>query len=361
MDSLLGIGYCYFALEDYESAADGFSRIIDIDVEGYYALEASYGLGRCLTELYQPGEAIEYYEAVLAIDPTDESAWIFVLLENFRLANYEEMLERSEEYFESNAEMASIYALRAIAAYMTDQTSIMEEALEKAVALQGEDAYDVYYTTSALSMVDRFSEAEAILLEARQDFPEEEVILNSLIGTRVAQKKFDVALADIEESRDIFGETKDLLLALASVKIEQGDFDAAEAALNNAFAIAPNDWEVHNDLAYLYLQQGRYAEAEIEASIGLDVNPYSSALHKNLALAAYEVGNPERAMRAALESVRLHPQYDMGHYALGLCYMQQGETDSAITAFETFLELYWDRNSGQQYKDAAEEYLRQLR
>jgi tetratricopeptide (TPR) repeat protein len=348
-------------MEDYQSAADEFQRMFDIGPQGYYALEASFGMGRCLTEFYQPAEAIEYYEAALAIDPADESSWIFLLLESFRLTEFEEILIRTDEYIENYPESAAVYALRAIAAYMLDQSSIMEEALENAMAVQESDVPGAFYIASVLTQLDRYSDAEELLFEARQDFPDDEAILLALIGAHVAQKEFDEALTVIDELRAITGETKDVLISLSTVSLEQGDFESAETALNDALAIAADDWEVHNDLAYLYLQQGRYEEAEIEASIGLQVNPYSSALHKNLALASYEIGNFERAMQAAMESVRLYPKYDMGHYVLGLCYMQQGETALAIASFESFLDLYWDRNSTQHYKEAAEEYLRQLR
>ena len=218
----------------------------------------------------------------------------------------------------------------------------------------------MFFTASALSNALRFSDAEALLLEARQIDPDEDVLLISLIEVYIAEQKYDAALAGIEEYRAVSGETKDSLLSEGYLRIEQGDLDAAETALTGALALAADDWEVRNDLAFLYLQQERNEQALIEAQEALNLNPYYAPAYKNLALASYELGDVDAAMQAALESLRLNPKYDVSHYALGLCYMQQGEVDLAIAEFGTFLELYWDRPSARRLKESAEMYLQQL-
>ncbi len=361
MDSLFGMSYSFFALEEYEMAAEQLERLLEADLDEYLAPEVAFGLGRCMTELIRPSEAIENYESVLALDPSNEAAWNFLLGEYYRLGDFEKVLELSEEYIDNYPESVAVYTLRAVAGYMLDQPSVVEDALADAMNARGEDAYHLYYIASALSNLQRFSEAEALLIEAGQLSPEEEFIRLSLIYIYSAQKKFDAALADIEDLRTITGETKDLHLALAGVYIEQGDLEAAGIVLDKAMAVKSDDWEVRNDLSYLLIQYERYEEAIIEAREALRLNPYSVPANKNLALAAYELGDLETAMQAALESLRLNPKYDMGHYVLGLCRMQQGETESAIAEFETFLELYWDRASAQRYQEAAEAYLEELR
>ncbi len=360
IDSQFGMSFSLLALEDYEAAAEGFQHLIDAGVEGFIAAQAYFGLGRCQTELVQPVEAIQNYESALALDPSNTGTWNLLIIEYLRIADFEKALEQSEAYIANDPASSTIYALRAIAAYMLDESAVMEEALQNALEVRGEDAYGMFFIASALSNALRFSDAETLLLEARKLNPDEDVLLISLIEVYIAEQKYDTALAGIEEYRAVSGETKDSLLSEGYLRIEQGDLEAAETALTGALALAADDWEVRNDLAFLYLQQERYEQAVIEAQEALKLNPYYAPAYKNFALASYELGDVDAAMQAALESLRLNPQYDVSHYALGLCYMQQGEVDLAIAEFETFLELFWDRPSAQRYKEAAEEYLQQL-
>jgi tetratricopeptide (TPR) repeat protein len=360
IDSQFGMSFSLLAVEDYDAAAENFQSLLDAGVEGYLAVQAYVGLGRCQTELVQPVEAIQNYESALALDPSHIGAWNLVLIEYLRVADFEKALEQSEAYIASFPASSTVYALRAIAAYMLDESAVMDEALQNALEVRGEDAYGMFFTASALSNALRFSDAEALLLEARQIDPDEDVLLISLIEVYIAEQKYDAALAGIEQYRAVSGETKDSLLSEGYLRIEQGDLDAAETALTGALALAADDWEVRNDLAFLYLQQERNEQALIEAQEALNLNPYYAPAYKNLALASYELGDVDAAMQAALESLRLNPKYDVSHYALGLCYMQQGEEDLAIAEFETFLELYWDRPSARRFKESAEMYLQQL-
>jgi tetratricopeptide (TPR) repeat protein len=360
LDSIFGMGYSLFALEEYEMAAEQLELLLEEDLDEYIALDVAFGLGRCMTELMRPSEAIEYYESILEIDPSNEIAWSFLLLAHSQLADFEKVLELSEMYIDSYPESTGVYTMRVVAGYMLDQPSVVEDALTGAMNAQGEDAYNMFYIASAFSTLQRFSEAEALLIEASQLIPDDETIQLSLVYIYTAQKKFDAALASVEDLRAITGETADVNLALAGVYIEQGNLEAAEIALADAMELEPDNWEVCNDLSYLFIQQERYEEAVIEAAEALRLNPYSAPANKNLALAAYELGDLETAMQAALESLRLNPKYDVGHYVLGLCYMEQGETESAIREFETFLDLYWDRASVQRYQEAAIAYLEEL-
>ena len=57
---------------------------------------------------------------------------------------------------------------------------------------------------------------------------------------------------------------------------------------------------------------------------------------------------------------RLQPTQDTVHYTLGLIYRSLGEEEQAQQPFQRFLELYWGRAYGRDYRDQAQAYLEQL-
>ena len=75
----------------------------------------------------------------------------------------------------------------------------------------------------------------------------------------------------------------------------------------------------------------------------------------------HDEGQLDDALQAAQRSIELYPKGDLAYFVIGLCYMEQGKSDEAIGAFETFLELTWDRSYVRDYVPKAEEYLQQLK
>jgi tetratricopeptide (TPR) repeat protein len=99
----------------------------------------------------------------------------------------------------------------------------------------------------------------------------------------------------------------------------------------------------------------------MDAKAAIELNPYNSQAYIELAYGLHAQDKLKEALAAAEEAVSLAPKYDRAHYILGLCYMDGGFREMSITAFETFLDLYWERPTFPGYREKAEEYLEELK
>ncbi len=361
VEAILGLGMVYYVQEDYERAIDEFQRAIGMAQEKAVLASAHLSLGRCHSALGDIPEALAQYGQALALEPDNLFAQVESILAHFLKGEFEVAQEEAEQLIVLHPTSAAGYALKAYTHYQLDQLTLMDQMLEKAHSLRGEDEDSLFLLAFVYSETLRFAEAELVLKEVFELTRDQEPVLIHLVQVYNSQKRLDLARATADELRELTGETVDYELVEASIAIEELDFDRALNALGRALDLDPEEWQVHNGLSYVYFQQGRSEEALLEAQEALRLFRYSSGNYKNLAFAHHAVGDLELALEAAKESVRLEPKYDLAHYILGLCYMDMGEQESARLAFEKFLDLYWDRANAREYKEKAEAYLEQLK
>jgi len=311
-------------------------------------------------DLHEQGQvdlAVAEMEALVQEDPNLALAHGTLGILYLERGQFDQAAEEMEAAVELQPDWAIWHATLANVYYLIDQTDRVEEELRRAEELGADDGFTQSMAGNIYYMMAEFATAEERFLQARELSPDELWGYLGLARAYAAQTKYEQALEVCEQALEQGEDPADVHVARGYVYIRQEDLDRAGAAFSAALEVAPEDASVHSALSYLYFLRGEIAESLREAEEAVRLDPYNRAAHENLAFALHTQGDLDRALAEAQEAVRLNPKNDTVHYILGLCYRDKGESQEAVQAFETFLDLYTDRAYVRDWKVEAEAYL----
>lgn len=304
--------------------------------------------------------ALREGETALGLDPGSVAANLLMAFVNtFRLES-EMAIENFKVVAASEPDWAMPHAYLALFYYQHDQTELMQQEIELALANEEGDGQAGYLIGTYYFGLREYAEAEKHLLKATQlptATSTEYFLLARLYGV---QKKYDLARNAIDKAAGLNAEKVDVHLARADLLLFQEDLAGALTEITEALKSYPDNSDVHGNLSYIYFQQGRFNDAAKEAELALQANPYNTQAYVEQAFAYHAQGRLAQALAAARTGVDYSPKSDRAHYILGLCFMESGMKAEAIREFEQFLDLYWERAFVVQYKENAERYLAQL-
>lgn len=249
------------------------------------------------------------------------------------------------------------HALLATVYYFLDETDLAKQELRQAEELGQDDETTQIVLGHAYQYMRRFAEAEDHYRKATELDPEDAEAQQGLARAYAAQGKYEQALATCNRALELAEDPTDAYVTLGHVHIQREDLDAAWAAFSAAREATPGDASAHAGLSRVHFLRGEVAKSLQEAEEAVRLDPYNRLAQENVALARHALGDLDLALEAAQEAVRLNPQADTAYYVLGLCYRDSDQRDKAVQAFETFLDLYWDRAYVREWKAEAEAYL----
>lgn len=118
-------GYAYFALNEWEAAADDLIRQVQLDPDG----ETYLMLGAAYTELRELDLAIESLTQAIDLGMTDGTAHYYRATAYIYAGEYEQALDDYEVVIENNAETPEMYLGQALAFEGLDRTEEAAESL----------------------------------------------------------------------------------------------------------------------------------------------------------------------------------------------------------------------------------------
>jgi len=125
---------------------------------------------------------------------------------------------------------------------------------------------------------------------------------------------------------------------LALTYQQHNDYVAAEQQLLEIKKRAPQQVGLWSPLIDLYNKTGRYQEAIPLAREALATVPGEVTLIDELARSYYHLNDLPAAINALQQALGVREDDLIAHYYLGLCYQQSGQTQKAISEFETIEE-----------------------
>ncbi len=160
---------------------------------------------------------------------------------------------------------------------------------------------------------ERGAEAEALLIQARDIFPENPDPRGPnrlLAGIRLERGDTLAAIEALESHVAIVAEDYEALLQLAQYQEDRGNAVAAAEALERAIQVYPFEIPVHGRLAGLHRENGQFAAEIRERRVVLALGPVdrTGALYE-LAQALYAAGDLEEARRVVLDALALAPRF----------------------------------------------------
>ena len=245
-----------------------------------------------LLQARRPAEAVEAYRATLALDPSVYLVWDQLLLALAETAQYEELLEESENALALFPNQARLYYYNGRALANTGDLTAAENTLLQGAMLALDDQVLLYDMHEALARVQlrsaRFADARASAERALEVRPKYGPALATL--AEVALREGDVASAKPVLAQAVAESPQHpyVLTVEALAQSLDGDVDRAQSTLDMAFDKGADTWavahELRGDIAFL---QGDTAAAKAAWQQARTLGGGSHKLAEKLRAGAY--------------------------------------------------------------------------
>lgn len=280
---------------------------------------AKFLLGTALEKTHRLPEAIEQYQAAVAVNGTDF---------NLRFSLGRALLEAGRPG-EAEPEFRAAAAMRpeAAPAYLGLARSLAAQKHPDEAALQ----YGKY-------------------LELQ---PNDAGVRVERAGTLAGMKKYDDALAELDKAAALAPAGVDALKLRSQIYFAKESYDDAVPVLQKAQALAPQDPLIPAMLGHIYLEKKSYGDAvrELAAAFKMDAN--SDDVLKDLVLAQYLNKNYPAALDGMELLSKREPLPPGNWFMRATCYDKLNQPASALDAYQRFLQVNKDQNNDMYFEATA--------
>ncbi len=398
-------------LEDTVSQLVEFDRAIALDPNYYWG---HYGRAYLLANEGKIEQAIRAFEAARDIRPNRPRPYMFLgylyTLEgklDAAIGSYHDAVRLNPRLAVGYQRLASLYVqlgefLLAIEAYRnaaqldpqdaqsrvylgnllkaTEDLDGAVEALQSAVEIQPGFA-DAWRNLGVIHHERGELESASAAYERAAEFAPDSSVVAYLLGVvRLRQGKYDVAIAAFQRVIRIEPEQGRAYYFLGEIARRRGDPHQAVAAYERATEFLAPHPEVYYRLGRAYVAVGKYPEAasafersvhlleEVpegaagrapprgEGGLALDIPPPPdlARAYSWWGQVLVRIGNLSAAEMAYQKAVTHRPKMPEPHRALGEIYERRGETQRAITVYQSYLQLAPDGAVAEQVRRRLE-------
>jgi superkiller protein 3 len=336
------LGYVYTALKQSKEARTEYERAVELDPK---MSEAHLNLGVLLLDS-DPVASVAPFTKAVALLPT-QSRPRFLLgvaqerSHDFKAAteSFEAALALDSRDLDTTLHLAQLYLAQ-------KRPADAETKFRAALELQPGLPSSLLGLAQSLDAQKKPEAAEAYqnYLKTQPDSP---AAKENLARALVTKNQFDEAEALLGPPQPNVAPTLDSLQLRADIQIGQKKWDAAAATLKQAIAVAPQDARMHGGLGRVYLQLRDFTNAESELKTALRIESSNLTYWKDLSTTYYLAGNYPATL-AALDVIAKAETPTAGTWFIrALCYDKLQQTQSALDAYQKFLELDQDKNPDQ--------------
>lgn len=213
-----------------------------------------------------------------------------------------------------------------VACFLAGEVAVAIPELQSAWALRPDDRIAQMYA-GALLTAGRATEAEKLLLDARQRFPQETILVPILVNAYQAEQRLSWAADFTARLATQRPETVELLILAGERYLAANDPSQARIVARRLRDLYPGDIVAVHGAIGLYRQLDATADASITLTRYLGPNiasPFArSELLCEVARYAIEDHSLDEAEAALEESIRVDPDYRPAYLLLGKVYQQQ--------------------------------------
>ncbi len=272
----LMLGQSYSKIGEDPAAQRVFKEIIDENPNGSYATQAVHRLGSLYWQRYQFKEAIMQCKQILKQHPDTTAAATAAYL----VGQYQQTEGRSEEAIESYKHFLDNFR----------SSPYRTSAVTRLIQL---------YITNQ-----RYADAEKLIQERMQQFPDDTTLLEQLAELYQQQNAYPKALELYRKAIERDPTNANLRKKLGALYAETGRTAQAVTEWKRLVADQTNQGERHQQLGTIYLSHKMYPEAIESYRQAIRLSPQDSYLYTQLA-AAYKIqGQIEQAASVYIDALQ---------------------------------------------------------
>jgi serine/threonine protein kinase/tetratricopeptide (TPR) repeat protein len=287
----------------------------------------------------EPGKAIGYYRAALALRPESPSVWHnlgLALYDNGELAEAVTALQRAIAFKPDYAE-----AHNSLGTAFHDAARPDEAIAEFREAIRLKNNYAEAHCNICLSLLDkgRVEEAIAECRKALRIAPKFAGAHCNLGSALKAKGQLDEAIIEYHEALRLKKDYAEAHLNLGLALYAKGQLDEAIAEFREALGIKKDYGKAHCNLGIALRAKGRAEEAIAELREAIRINPELAEAHNSLGNALHGRRQLEEAIAELREAIRIKPELAEAHYTLGNALRDKGRAEEAIAEFRAAIRI----------------------
>ena len=364
-----------FVARDYDASLENTTQVLEKDPKNIDALLLRGGLKSVKGDV---DGLLEDVDAALAINPQHEAALALkaqALGRKGDVAGAEDALKKLVEAKGSAANHASLARFYAMTGKNDEALKELQTAIQVSETPDERTAVRLFLTNFYVNQ-GKNDEAEKVLLQARDDAPNDSNVLLTLARFYYSAGKADKAEEMLEEGAKAKPKDVDPLLVLADYHRRTGNMDKALADVDRAIALdpknesarlrkaelmvdqkgesatpSPESWKIVNDVltqnpksvlglftqGKFYLLDKKYAEAATSLRRVIDEQPNASA-HVLLGTAYLAQHQSELARSEFQQALQLDAQSLPARSQLAALYLDTNENENAAREAKAALD-----------------------
>ena len=210
-------------------------------------------------------------------------------------------------------------------------------AIDRAIALKGEDKTYLCIRADIMLRLERFEEAiesaQAVLLTD----PEHSHSLEQIITALVRLDRFGDAEVRAMELVGLAPESPRALRSASGFYLSQGRLEPALALLDRMLDIDANDQWARRSRGNVLFELGDYRQASEDLRLSVSDDPWSVPTHCRLADSLLLSDNFREAIDIAEHLIEIDPEHFHAHWVRGSALIELGRHSEAVIAFDELL------------------------
>ena len=279
------------------------------------------------------------YEAILADDPKNFTAWHLCGLCDMQMGNLDAAITRISKALKIRPRYPVALNNLGLALHAAGRTEEAAATFRKALRFQSDFA-DAYHNLGNAHLdLAEYKDAAAnyqTALRHRSDFPEVHYSLGNLYREQGRLGDAIIAYDRAVKLRPLFLEA---LINLGATEMLTGQIAEARSHLRQALAIDPNNPEILSNLGMTLILSGAAEEAIEVLQRAVQLEPKKLSAHASLAGALQKEGRRDDAIRHFRICTELAPRDPGQLYNLGTHLMGNGDIKDASVHLELALQL----------------------
>jgi len=361
-DQYVNLGDCLAAQAEYKAA-------FEIDPKNAIAAKKA---GKCLWELAQPNEAVEWIKKAIKSDPQLLEASVLladIYSQRYDFAMAGEVLSSAAKRNPNNAEILKGYGL---IEYRRNNLKAAIGYLNRSLKIYDNDEGVLILLAKSSAGLGNFDEAQNFAIRALEIDPTNPEAM-VIYGKNLAQHKgISAGINYLNEQIEKFSYTIELRIALAEVYLELERFSEAERIYSQIVEYNPKSKKAWIGLGKSYQAQLKYLES-IKAFIEAGILDVSDAEPLYLLGRVYlELNQVDKAITHFAKAIKINPNYPNLYYHSGRAALMKGDLKLALeyalkerqknpNIVESYLLAAQIYDLNQEYQMCSSEYQRALK